>query len=317
MKTKKVSRYLYFWAVTLLISGGFIVSSNASAGVIHVPRDEATIQDAVDVCEPGDIIQVARGVYPENVVITKSDLRLKGRHAVIDGAGTVSGGVGFGIHVLSDTEEPVSNVEIMGFVVEGFERGIVLENVINSKVHKNEVRNNTDKDPEDGCFNMSDGIVLNAAHFNIVSRNDVHDNGHNGIFLINGCSGNVLRANRSNDNGDQTFCAVPAGAGCGIQLSNGNNNTNRIVANETRRNSWGILLGPSGGSTGNFIGQNRSHENPRAGIATLNEANGNFIQQNNARGNGLGNIPPSGEFDLFNGSTGDNTWLRNKGNANF
>ena len=314
MNSNRISQPLFFLAI-MLTTAGLVASSNASAGVIHVPSDFETIQAAVDAAQPGDIIQVSRGVYSEHVTVETSNIRLKGHGAVIDGAD--SGGVGLGIHVLGAIEDPVSNVEIMGFIVQNFERGIVLENVENSRVHGNEVRNNTDKDPEDGCFNMADGIVLDNTRFSVVSQNNVNGNGHNGIFLIRDSSGNTVRANKSNGNGAQTIDPCGIVAGCGIQLSNGDNNDNDIIANETHRNAWGILLGPSGGPMGNFIGQNRSHENPRAGIALRGDADDNVVQQNNATGNGLLDLSPSFEFDLFDGSTGENTWLRNKGTANF
>jgi hypothetical protein len=74
-----------------------VSSSFASeVNVIHVPRDYSTIQAGVDAASAGDIIQVAAGVYNENVVIATSALRLHGSSgAVIDGFGLT----GSGIHV--------------------------------------------------------------------------------------------------------------------------------------------------------------------------------------------------------------------------
>ena len=316
MKNIQLSPCLIIVAFTLIVNSGFIISHTLSADEIHVPRDIDTIQGAVNLAKPGDVIRVSRGTYAEHVVIDKSNIQLKGRNAIIDGDSPGLNGVGNGIHVLGTVEEPVSNVVIKGFVVRNFERGIVLENVLQSRVQRNKVRHNTDKDESDGCFNMSDGIVLIASHFNAVVYNFVRFNGHNGIFLIEGSSGNTIRNNQSNDNGGQTIeCGVVAG--CGIQLSNGDNNCNLIVDNKVRRNAWGILLGPQGNPTRNFLGHNLSHMNPRAGIAMLGDADGNYIQENDATGNGLLNLPPSEEFDLFDGSSGINIWSENKGTANF
>ena len=53
-----------------------VPSSFASEeNVLKVPRDFATIQAAVDAANPGDIINVAAGVYNENVVIVTSGFR--------------------------------------------------------------------------------------------------------------------------------------------------------------------------------------------------------------------------------------------------
>src|SRR5262245_61304893 len=90
--------------------------------VIHVPSDYATIQAAVNAASEGAIIQVAAGTYNENVLISKSGLRLHAAAgAVLDGNGT-----GIGIYVLgTSSAAPVTDVEISGFEVENCDSGIV------------------------------------------------------------------------------------------------------------------------------------------------------------------------------------------------
>jgi parallel beta-helix repeat protein len=186
------------------------------------------------------------GTYVEHVVIDKSGVSLSGAQSILSGSNI--GGAGIGLHILGSAEAPLHSVSISGFTVEDFERGIALENTVSSRVVSNEPAQQ-DKNPEDGAFNNADGLVLIGSDFNFIARNLVHDNGHNGIFLISGSSGNVLRGNRVRDNGAQTGDAQ---AGCGIQLSNG--------------------IGP---------------------------ASGNILLRNEALGNGLSNIEPSLQFDLF------------------
>jgi nitrous oxidase accessory protein NosD len=71
---------------TLLI---LVLALPATAETLNVPKDYATIQEAVDAAVSGDTIKVKKGVYPEGVVITKiADLTLKGSgKPVIDGEG--------------------------------------------------------------------------------------------------------------------------------------------------------------------------------------------------------------------------------------
>lgn len=291
---------------------------SAELGVAMVPGDFPTIQAAIDAASPGDIVFVEPGVYAERVVIATSGIRLRSRGrgdgVVLDGVPL--GGTGIGIHVLgASAASPVTGVEIMGFEVRNFERGIVLEWAEGSRVHLNEVHGNTDKNPADGAFNLADGIVLNASNGNEVTQNHVHDNGHNGIFLIGGSSGNTVRGNRSHDNGAQTGALS---AGCGIQLTGAANDDNLLVENEILRNGWGILLGPAGAASENRVAQNRVHQNRRAGISLFAEAFGNSVLQNNATGNGLLNLAPSGTVDLFDASVPpDNVWARNQGTSNF
>lgn len=288
---------------------------HAAREVLHVPRDFATIQAAVDAAQPGDIIQVAPGVYHEAIVVTTSDLRLHGQNAVLDGTplrDPAATGL-FGIHVAGSAASPVTGVEISGLEVRGYERGIVLQWAQRSRVYQNDVHDNTDMNLSDG-LNFLDGIVLVSSGFNEVIANETHGNGHDGIQLNGGSAGNLVRANRTHDNGSQT----PAMTGCGINLTGAGNDDNRVVANTVLDNHWGILIiGPAPGSTGNFVGQNQIHGHVRAGVGVVGAPSGNVIAQNDASGNGLGDLGPSGPFDLFDAPPTDNTWARNRGTANF
>lgn len=285
----------------------------ANGGTTYrVPRDFPTIQTAVDAASPGDTIIVSPGIYSENLTITTPDILLKGSRAILDGAPI--GGNGIGLHVLGTADAPITGVEIRGFVVQNFERGIVLEHAAYSTVTQNETHHNTDKDPSDGLFNNADGIVLNAANNNTISRNYTHHNGHNGMFLIQGSSGNKVQGNLATDNGAQTGEAIQ---GCGIQIARGANNDNQIVHNKTLRNAWGIQIGPVGESTGNLIAHNQSHGHMRAGIAILGPAHDNIVQYNNATGNGLLNAAPSYDNDLYDADALDNFWFHNRGSSNF
>ena len=58
-----------------------------------------------------------------------------------------------------------SGVEITGFVVQGFEVGILLEEVYHSQVHRNELRENLST-----VSTLRDGIQLVDAHFNSVTN---------------------------------------------------------------------------------------------------------------------------------------------------
>ena len=92
-----------------ILGAKFNVVVMASPGVIRVPQDYPTIQQAIDATNPGDTIQVATGTYYEHVNVTKA-ISLIGKNpktTIIDGSGA-------GIVVTVR----VPNVEIKGFTIQ-------------------------------------------------------------------------------------------------------------------------------------------------------------------------------------------------------
>ena len=71
---KKISRVFSVW-LFLLISTG-----NLLAAEILVPTDHSTIQDAINAARKGDVVMVATGTYPENIVM-KEGVLLKGGYS--------------------------------------------------------------------------------------------------------------------------------------------------------------------------------------------------------------------------------------------
>jgi parallel beta-helix repeat protein len=280
-----------------------------------VPAEYATIQAAVNVASAGDTINVAAGVYNENVVIAVPGLRLHASSgAVVDGAGLT----GSGILVLGTAAEPVTDVEVSGFEVRDFQRGIVLEFATLARIRGNEVHDNTKLPGPLTALDQGVGIDLVTAHFSEVSENSVSNNGARGIGVRMGSTNNVLRANRIDANG--ALMAATMG-GTGITVTGQGTNDNRIVANEILGNfGRGVMLSRPAGTapiTGNLVTENRLHDNQRAGICIMLAAQDNYILQNDARNNNLSGLPPCLTFNLFDDAPVDNIWERNLGTSNF
>ena len=285
--------------------------------VLHVPSDYPTIQAAVNAASKGDMIQVAAGVYNENVVISKSGLRLHAAAgAVLDGTGLT----GFGIYVKGTSAAPATDVEISGFEVEKFNSGIVLELGSQVLVHHNDIHDNTSKNPS-LPLGEATGIDLRTTDHSEVSENFLHHNGARGIYLRVGSNHNMIRVNRVEDNGFQYADTVRIGIGIGVT---GNlTNDNRVEENDLNNNNgWGIQLARPLNTvplTGNMMLQNRAHGNQRGGIAIMGAAKANYVLQNDARDNNLSGLTPCVHCNLVDLSTGlgdPNVFERNLGTFN-
>jgi parallel beta-helix repeat protein len=288
----------------------------AGTAVLHVPRDFPTIQAAVTIAQEGDIIQVMEGTYNENVVITTSGLRLHAASGVVvDGTGLS----GAGIFILgASADEPITGVEVSGFEVRNFERGIIVGFGVDVRIHRNSVHHNVDKIAP-LVLGDAAGIELITTRGSKVSSNLVFENGAGGIQLRVGSTDNLILGNTINQNGTQLTGNLQ---GRGILVTGALTNDNQILSNEVLNNyGRGIIitrpLNPTVAPiSGNVVAQNRVHGNQRSGIAMMAAVAGNFVQQNDARGNALSGLAPCYNCDLVDLSIGGNVWERNLGAFN-
>jgi nitrous oxidase accessory protein NosD len=310
---EEIMRRLYvLCAVLLTLAAAQVFTAGTDRQVLQVPADFATIQQAVDAAEPGDVIMVAPGTYCEQVSITTSDLTLRAAPAV--GNPTILSGAceagGFGIHAHGIHVAGVSDVEISGFTIEGFSTGIFLNSTTESRIFGNEIRDNVYLDSSASFAADGVGIFLRmGSNFNEIQQNWIHDNGHLGIGLWNGNNGNLIRANWLIDNQAQQG-TYPSFA-CALMLWGTTNRDNRIVENEVTNSlsvgGSGIMIG-GGMQMGNVVAQNRVHGHLLRGIVVMSGSHDNVIEQNNATGNGI-----AGGVDLSDASTLPNLWQRNLG----
>ncbi len=163
-----------------------------------------TITAALEAAPAGTTIEVRSGTYSERVVVSKAGMKLRGSGATLDGAAPGQNGRGIGILVAN-----AADVEISGFTVRNFERGIVLENATNTilrnnNVHANNSRTASTAPPLAPGVDLFEGVVLIRSSNNQVIDNVIRDNGHDGIMITGGSRNNIIRANRITNNGAQT-----------------------------------------------------------------------------------------------------------------
>ncbi len=285
----------------MLVLSGLIVMANSGiakpvedirATLIVTPGD--SIQDAIDVADPGDIIQVWNGTYHERLTINKP-LSLIGNHS----ASTVIWGNGTG-DVVSAVS--ASQVNITGFTIHGSgpdnndDFGLELSSSPNSKVENIHFVNNTnhlnvfssgDCTVRGNIFNQTNargmwiqgsshnsfvsnntfystqtGISITSADYLTISNN-TFSNTNIGIGFYSGANNNIIKNNEFNIATD------------GIRLGH-NVYGNEIVGNNITSSQDGIELNSV---NNNLIEGNTIFNNTR-GIYVINTAHNNTMANN-------------------------------------
>jgi parallel beta-helix repeat protein len=255
------------------------------------PRANFTsIQAAVTEAEPGSTILVCAGVYEEQVLIDKNDLRLlaKGKPGtvVLDG---------LDLHTM-----------LAGFLLDNA-HGNLIQGFLVRRYH------------EAGIW-LRTGSSQNTIRKNLTTESSFHD----GIQLLNS-PGNVVEHNTSFAN----FAPPPPAVqnACGINLTGAGSLGNIVRHNETFENDFGIQVAAA---ANNVVRNNHSHDNRRVGIRNIAASDGTLIENNRVFDNGgvgqFGGILLSGStgvtvarnkafnnvpFDLVWDEVGDNEFENN------
>jgi len=326
-------RFPFISGIALLFLCGTLGTAMAATLCVN-PRARsgcmATIGAAVAAASPGDTIQVARGVYKEDVKITKS-LSLVGQdhqQPVIDATGLPNG-----ILVDGSSAAPnvgVANVLISGFTVQNanFE-GILVKNASDVTIVGNHVHDNDqsldiadhscpgipsfETNEGDDC---GEGIHLIAtSHSSVVRNESAYNSG--GILLSDETGptrGNLISGNNVHDNPYDCGItmashapAIPSPVSFGVVHNTIANNISEHNGYELPGAGAGVgIFAPGPGSTAarNVVIDNELLNNGQAGVALHNHAavpapappvdfNGNEIVGNYFSGNAAdSNLPP-------------------------
>jgi len=188
-----------------MLGARFIVPVEGAPKTIEVGPGES-IQAAINAADPGDIIQVASGIYPEDVIVNKNNLTLVGENSsttIINGSGAP---YGYLVTVTAD------NVEISGFTIRNgkYRDGIYLSYSDYSTIVGNIMINNFYGIFLDSCdgtiisgnaiTNNQHGIRLRSSSGNIISGNTMSNNIFYGIHIYGESNENIISGNTVSDN---------------------------------------------------------------------------------------------------------------------
>ncbi len=242
--------------------------------ILRVPKEFFTIQEAVNAANPGDVILVEEGTYPEQVIITKSNIRLvaRCRNAVLDGNSLLD--FGFLLNNVSGVQVRdfiIQNYDLAGVYLNGGQANRVIQNNIINNDLAGIILNNSCRNmiAENNVSQNDLGILATEANHNWFVRNCACQNAQSGIFLGFGATGsndNALINNYASNNESIGILAL------------GYNNL--LLQNQVTRNQVGILLEDNN----NLIQGNIVKRNERGAVVAVNSENlylaNNVIRQN-------------------------------------
>ena len=239
------------------------LKASAKKMLIKVPKDYATIQEAVDNAADGATINVS-GSYTENVVIEGlSNININGGGSATLAPTTSSdfplfihNSTGISIKGFNIVDGPLyigrsHQIEIKNNDLSGLGDGIDLVRSDNSSI-----KNNVVHDKISGSNGSGDAIFLYLSNQNMITNNHTSGNADHGINLT-ASSENTIQSNistRDNNGGIHLYNYFDAGS----ETSYGSN-SNTIQNNEVSGSNWlGFFILES---DQNVLKGNQSHNN--------------------------------------------------------
>jgi parallel beta-helix repeat protein len=220
--------------VVALMAVGFLAATAASASATtFTVHNGDSIQAAINAAHKGDLINIDKGTYTENLSIRgKSGLRLNGHHSLLVPPSTPTKNIcvdntGFpGICVVGQVDKnfnvvnTLDNVQIDGMTIDGFSHeGIFAYGTAGLTVSNSMLRNNGGY----GVFSLNGSLVSYLG-------NVAHDNGDAGFYIGESPSANVTV------NGNESY----KNRGEGILFRDSRGGT--ISNNNLHDNCSGVLL---------------------------------------------------------------------------
>ena len=318
-RSRATAAVLFATVLTLIAAGCAAGTPDATpagtADVVEVPKDAATITEAIGLVREGGLVLVDPGTYDESVTVDKADVTVRGTErnsVVIDGEGLRSNG----IQVIA------SGVRIQNLTVKNHTFNGVLVTGLHDK-------NGAQAHNLDGYQKLDPEKFPPLERFEI-SNVTASNNGLYGIYAFNSSHG-VIRDNYTSGSADSGFY-VGQCANCDILVTGnvaennaiGHENANAsdsvvVTGNRFTNNRVGLTLlswyqeaylpQKSATVVGNVIADNNSAESPAQALGAfglgvgLSGANSNRLERNLIAGNQSTGVQITNTEDLS--STGN------------
>lgn len=293
-------------AVLCASAGGLAATAGSAQAATIVVNPGESIQAAIDSASPGDTILVRPGVYHETVLLYKDRIKLQGSLASIRPPGSSTSLCGWVGICISTGSGYVHGDIVSGFLVSGFDIGILGYGVDHPMIINNNAFDNAEY-----------GITTFVAISPTIANNSAQGSGEAGIYI--GDSPTVNASVHDNGGKNNTF---------GLLYRNANGGS--IVHNTFQHNCAGMVImadapGPASNVTiqsntvsGNSNACSSSDLGPISGAGiVLAGADHSLVHNNNVRDNvpsdftsyqggivvvaGPGGTPAS--FDTISGNT--------------
>jgi plastocyanin len=297
----------------------------SGARTIRVPKDQKTIQSAVDRAAPGDLILISPGVYHEAVSVTTDDLVLRGtdrNRVILDGEYKLDNGV----KVLAADGVAIENMTARRYKSNGFfwtgvdgYRGSYLTSTrtgdyaiyafdsVNGRFDHSYGSGAPDAGFYIGqCFPCNAEITDSEAAYNGIGYSGTNAGGN---LIIHDSVWHDNRIGIVPNSGDGEKLPPEHETTIVGNLVYRNNNAKSPAIDAARLGEFnGILIG---GGNDNLIVRNRVHDHRIAGIAivpnpdtTLWVSNGNRVEDNLVTKSAIGDLASAGgDGNCFVGNT--------------
>lgn len=236
-RPKEVQLYLILSGILICFFASLLLSNPTYARTLQVPSQYGTIQSAINASTNGDVVNIANGVYRENIQVSGKYITIQGnpdrQSTVLAGNGGKTPLMIQNVPYAAGASMVVTGLKITGgSAPDGQGGGITVANNADPKIYNNTIENNRSISHGGGIlvFNNSNPLIKD----NIIRKNSATYFG-GGIFVVKDSAPTIV-GNQITENvvsGGQITNGGSSGGGIYLEdePSRPSSTTNPVIAN--------------------------------------------------------------------------------------